>query len=128
MLIYMFLSPGTVNPNEQLFPGQGALQMFLLLLAVICVPWMLCVKPYLAWREMKAHEGQGYGRVELRDDTHLQGEEEGDGAIIAEQAEDEDEVGSPKLNVYVLFIGVFHSIMISARSSSIKSFIPSSSV
>jgi len=91
MLIYMVLSPGTVNPQEQLFPGQGPLQVFLLLLAGVCVPWMLCVKPYLAWKEMKAHEGQGYGRLELRDDAQLQGEEEGDGAIIAERAEDADE-------------------------------------
>jgi len=91
MLIYMFLSPGSLEPKDQMFPGQGPLQVFLLLLAAVCVPWMLCTKPYLAWKEMKAHEGQGYGRVELRDDAVLQGEEEGDGAILAEQADEDDE-------------------------------------
>ncbi|KAF8520194.1 H+-ATPase subunit [Hysterangium stoloniferum] len=91
MLIYMFLSPGSINADEQLFPGQGPLQIILLLLAMVCVPWMLCVKPYMAWKEMKAHEAQGYGRVELRDDTRLQDEEEADSPVIAEQVDDDDE-------------------------------------
>ena len=101
MLIYMFLSPGSVDPGEQLFPGQGVLQIALLLLAVVCVPWMLCVKPYVAWKEMKMHEGEGYGRVELREDENdrrnssdgvMQAQEEGDGQVAAEQIDEEGEV------------------------------------
>lgn len=92
MLIYMFLSPGTINEEEKLFTGQGPLQIFLLLLAMVCVPWMLCVKPYLVWKETKDHEGQGYGRVGARDDAALQGEEEGD--MLTEQADEDEEVCS----------------------------------
>lgn len=84
MLIYMFLSPGSISPEEQLYSGQGFIQVVLLLLALICIPWMLCVKPYL---EYKAHQnilGQGYGRVgannlsqdDLRRTSHEIDEEE----------------------------------------------------
>ena len=38
MLIYMFLQPGTVNPEEQLYAGQAGVQVTLLLLAVCHTP------------------------------------------------------------------------------------------
>jgi V-type H+-transporting ATPase subunit a len=94
MLIYMFLSPGSVKAEERLFPGQSILQILLLLVALVCVPWMLCVKPYMAWKEMKGHEGDGYGRLGLGDDVNgeLIAEEEGDGQLVAEQIEEQEEV------------------------------------
>lgn len=43
-----------------MFAGQNILQVFLLLLALVCVPWMLCTKPYLVWKEQQRIKGQGY--------------------------------------------------------------------
>lgn len=93
MLIDMFLSPGTVK--EPLYPGQGTVQTVLVLLAVICVPWMLCMKPYFQWKEMKKIQGQGYiglgqdGNHRESSDATLEGEEEGNGRAIAEDMDDE---------------------------------------
>lgn len=55
MMIGMVLTPGTVlNP---MYEGQAGVQVFLLLLAGVCVPWMLFVKPCLQkrWAASAAH-------------------------------------------------------------------------
>ncbi|KAF7329515.1 V-type proton ATPase subunit a [Mycena kentingensis (nom. inval.)] len=105
MLISMFLTPGTVDPKTQLYPGQGVVQTVLLLMAVVCVPIMLVGKPYYVWREMKAHEGAGYvglghgGEGRHSEDNALLGEEEGTnghghengGAVVADGGDDEEE-------------------------------------
>lgn len=106
MLIAMFLSPGNVEEGDQLYPGQSLVQVVLVLLAVICVPWMLCTKPYFQWKEMKKIQQQGYiglgqdgGHRESTDEV-LEGEEEGNGRAIADDM-DEEHVGSlPLISVY----------------------------
>lgn len=95
MLIGMFLSPGSVDPKSQLYPGQGFVQVILLLLAVVCVPWMLCMKPYFLWKEMQNIQGQGYVGLGQHDgpresaDEILEIEEEGNGRVIVEEMEEE---------------------------------------
>lgn len=98
MLIYMFLSPGTVDPSMQLYSGQSFVQVFLLLLALVCVPWMLCVKPYILYREHQKIKGQGYQGVgdapRLSTSQDMADEEDGNGHAVAEEQED-DHVSLP---------------------------------
>ena len=63
MLIYMFLSPGNVKPEDQMYRGQGLVQAILVLVAVICVPWMLLAKPLLEKREHEHKKRNGYVNV-----------------------------------------------------------------
>ncbi|TIA83545.1 hypothetical protein E3P77_00565 [Wallemia ichthyophaga] len=69
MLIYMFLSPGSLDPSQQLFRGQGFVQVVLLLIAAVCVPWMLLAKPYLEWKEHVRTTGAGYAGVSEGEDA-----------------------------------------------------------
>ncbi|KAI6138927.1 V-type ATPase, V0 complex, 116kDa subunit family [Pisolithus tinctorius] len=97
MLIAMLLSPGKIDPTTQLYAGQGFVQVVLVLLAVVCVPWMLCAKPYFEWKEMKKIQGQGYVGLDHHDglrhstDEGLEIEEEGNGRAAIEQMEEEHE-------------------------------------
>jgi len=45
MLIYMFLSPGNVDKNEELYPNQGLIQVILLIIALISIPVLLLGRP-----------------------------------------------------------------------------------
>eukprot|EP01024_Parvocaulis_polyphysoides_P064823 TRINITY_DN7548_c0_g2_i1.p1 TRINITY_DN7548_c0_g2~~TRINITY_DN7548_c0_g2_i1.p1 ORF type:complete len:466 (-),score=61.92 TRINITY_DN7548_c0_g2_i1:573-1775(-) len=75
IMIYFFLGPGSVDcpgedpnggpgcPENSMYDGQGGFQVFLLLLAFACVPWMLFPKPLiLRSRHNKAQGGQ-YDRL-----------------------------------------------------------------
>ncbi|KAG9135048.1 hypothetical protein Leryth_011546 [Lithospermum erythrorhizon] len=60
VLIYMFLSPTDEIGENQLFPGQKMVQIVLLLLALVSVPWMLLPKPFLLKAQHERHHGQSY--------------------------------------------------------------------
>ncbi|KAI3461471.1 hypothetical protein Pfo_018134 [Paulownia fortunei] len=62
VMIYMFLSPFEDLGENKLFWGQGVLQVILLLLAVIAVPWMLFPKPFILKRlHTERFQGRTYG-------------------------------------------------------------------
>jgi len=77
MLIQMFLSPGNVEPGEELYSGQATLQMLLVLVAVLNVPILLLLKPfYLRWQHNKT-TAQGYrGIGDTRRITHALDDDE----------------------------------------------------
>ncbi|KAG2219779.1 hypothetical protein INT45_008870 [Circinella minor] len=89
MLIYMFLSPGNINPEEQLYPGQGPIQIILLLIAVVCVPWMWFAKPYY----LKAQHNKHHYQTVAGDDEVTYDEEQNGhaGSSSAEAADDDEE-------------------------------------
>lgn len=101
MLIYMFLSPGSIQDDARIYSGQALVQAALLLVAVISVPVMLCGKPYMLYREHKQHKEQGYEAVGQRS------EEDGDmngGEMEHEGEHEEFELGD------VIIHQVIHTI------------------
>ncbi|KAL7747917.1 H(+)-transporting V0 sector ATPase subunit a [Sorochytrium milnesiophthora] len=68
MLIFMFLKPGNTD-DGLLYAGQGTVQVILLLLAFICVPWMLCVKPFLIRRHHQRIVSEGYATLPVSNAT-----------------------------------------------------------
>ncbi|GIL60308.1 hypothetical protein Vafri_14937 [Volvox africanus] len=54
VMIYMFLSPGTVDQSGYLFRGQDTVQVILLLVSLVAVPWMLLPKPLILKKRAEA--------------------------------------------------------------------------
>lgn len=98
MLIYMFLSPGSIEEGEQLYTGQAFVQVVLILVAVVCIPWMLCTKPYLEYREHKKTVAQGYGAINGRSSNgearrSSEADEEEQGHSVPREDGEEEHVG-----------------------------------
>ncbi|KAK9270985.1 hypothetical protein L1049_026573 [Liquidambar formosana] len=69
VMIYMFLSPTDDLGENQLFFGQKMLQLVLLMLALVAVPWMLFPKPFLLKKQhQERHRGQSYTMLLGTDD------------------------------------------------------------
>ncbi|PON80789.1 ATPase, V0 complex, subunit 116kDa [Parasponia andersonii] len=70
VMIYMFLSPTDDLGENQLFPGQKTVQLVLLLLALVAVPWMLLPKPFLLKKQHEArHQGESYTLIESTEES-----------------------------------------------------------
>jgi len=88
MLINMFLKmTSPIEPSEVLYgnpdgKAQGMVQIMLVAIALVCVPWMLLVRPLVIRHRMKRAEAhyEGHGDPEgddaMLDDGHGDGEEE----------------------------------------------------
>ncbi|KAL4295998.1 hypothetical protein GQ457_12G026840 [Hibiscus cannabinus] len=64
VMIYMFLSPTDDLGDNQLFWGQRPLQIVLLLLALVAVPWMLFPKPFILKKlHSERFQGRNYGML-----------------------------------------------------------------
>lgn len=70
-LISMFLSPGTVD--EPLYSGQATLQVFFLIVALLCVPCLLFVKPLYMKRKL---EKEAQYRAIADSEEHVEDDEE----------------------------------------------------
>lgn len=77
LLINIALAPGVVD--EPLYSGQASIQNFLLLIAGLSVPTLLCAKPYFLSKEMASHTHSAH-------DDEDDDEEHNFGEIIIHQA------------------------------------------
>ncbi|XP_078378237.1 V-type proton ATPase 116 kDa subunit a 1-like isoform X3 [Oculina patagonica] len=63
-LINMFLQFGSkIEGPDLLFAGQDIIQPIMVVIAVLCVPWMLLLKPLYLRRQHKAAEEEGFQRL-----------------------------------------------------------------
>ncbi|KAI3684916.1 hypothetical protein L6452_34145 [Arctium lappa] len=70
IMIYMFLSPTDDLGDNELFWGQKYLQILLLLLALVAVPWMLIPKPLILKKQHEErHQGRAYAPLHSLDEN-----------------------------------------------------------
>jgi V-type H+-transporting ATPase subunit a len=83
LIVDMFLSPMSlngVNVADRMWNSQQIIQILLLFVAIICIPWMLLPKPFLLKRD---HEQQHYHRLSVNS--------EAEGMVIGHGDDHEDE-------------------------------------
>ncbi|XP_019614432.1 PREDICTED: V-type proton ATPase 116 kDa subunit a-like isoform X5 [Branchiostoma belcheri] len=84
-MINMFLFKFPDSQDDYMYSGQKGLQIFLVLVAVACVPCMLFIKPYFEWRAHKSGKRTvRFGTVQMQ----VNGASE-DTAVIMDQDEGE---------------------------------------
>ncbi|CDO96545.1 unnamed protein product [Kluyveromyces dobzhanskii CBS 2104] len=91
MLINMFLSPGVVE--EPLFRGQSVLQIFLLLAALVCVPWLLLYKPLALKKLNQDAINRGYSDMheeEIHDRFQEAQESSEDTMVVADYSKEHE--------------------------------------
>ncbi|KAL7602948.1 hypothetical protein Lser_V15G18666 [Lactuca serriola] len=70
IMIYMFLSPMDDLEDNELFIGQKYLQLLLLFMALVAVPWMLIPKPFLLKKQHEErHRGGAYQPLHSYDEN-----------------------------------------------------------
>lgn len=67
VLIRMFMSPGNLPPEMVMFPGQNAIQLILMVSALIAVPWMLLPKPLIL--RARHNNKRRYSRLSSNEDA-----------------------------------------------------------
>jgi len=71
-MIGMFLKPGSLKEEDEIYSGQGTLQIIMLIVALLCVPAMLVGKPLMSNAEFK----KKYGHLQRRHHHSVNTEEE----------------------------------------------------
>ncbi|KAL6941801.1 hypothetical protein ACO0RG_002939 [Hanseniaspora osmophila] len=115
MLINMFLSPG--NIDAELYPNQSSVQIWLLLLALICVPSLLLIKPIhfkiMENKKNKLNHGMSLGNGESRDNEEgelLLGDEQQNVANVDNDDDDEENSHGNETFGDVMIHQVIHTI------------------
>ena len=89
MLILMFLQPGTID--TPLYPGQATVQKILVILAMIQIPILLFLNPYMLLRDHYKARREGYMSI---GETPLNNAWDGE----ADDEEDGHPSGRPSIN------------------------------
>jgi len=92
-LIGMFLNFGSkINDPELVYQGQGVVQPMLVVIAVLCIPWMLFVKPFYlrAQNSKRVQHGTNFAHLQ-EDQVPFENAENGEVHHHDESARDENE-------------------------------------